>query len=111
MTGDVLTANGRSYDLSGRELTNAAPALNRIAASQEFWHSWRSFHPATQKAEPPGAAILTPEPQSNRTPVATEAYNTLDTLQKAVVPTSDLRDLAQRERVSGHVAAARSLLY
>ena len=50
--GDILTANGHSYDFSGRELTGATPRLGRIAASQEFWHSWRSFHPATQRAEP-----------------------------------------------------------
>ena len=57
ITGDVLAADGHSYDLSGRELTGAAPALSRIAASQEFWHSWRSFHPATQRAEPVDASI------------------------------------------------------
>ena len=56
IAGDVLEANGRSYDFSGRDLAGAAPALTPIAASQEFWHSWRSFHPATQKAEPAGAA-------------------------------------------------------
>jgi len=54
--GNVLAANGRSYDFSGRDLAGAGPALTPIAASQEFWHSWRSFHPATQRAEPAGAA-------------------------------------------------------
>ena len=56
IAGNVLTANGRSYDFSGRDLTGAAPALTPIAASQEFWHSWLAFHPATQKAEPGGPA-------------------------------------------------------
>ncbi len=56
LTGDVLAANGRTYDFSGRELNGAAPPLTRIAASQEFWHSWRSFHPATQKYEPADAS-------------------------------------------------------
>jgi len=56
LAGNVLAANGRSYDFSGRDLAGAAPALTPIAASQEFWHSWLSFHPATQKAEPAGGA-------------------------------------------------------
>jgi hypothetical protein len=56
IAGHVLTANGRSYDFSGRDLAGAVPPLTPIAASQEFWHSWLSFHPATQKAEPGGAA-------------------------------------------------------
>jgi len=55
IAGEVLEANGRSYDFSGRDLAGTGPALTPIAASQEFWHSWRSFHPATQKAEPPAA--------------------------------------------------------
>jgi len=53
--GNVLTANGRSYDFSGRDLATGAPALTPIAASQEFWHSWLAFHPATQRAEPAAA--------------------------------------------------------
>jgi len=56
LAGNVLAANGRSYDFSGRDLAGAAPALTPIAASQEFWHSWLSFHPATQRAEPAGGA-------------------------------------------------------
>jgi hypothetical protein len=52
LAGNVLTANGRSYDFSGRDRAGAGQPLTPIAASQEFWHSWLSFHPATQKAEP-----------------------------------------------------------
>src|SRR4051812_20796328 len=51
VAGNVLAANGRSYDFSGRDLDGRSPGLTRIPASQEFWHSWLSFHPATQKAE------------------------------------------------------------
>ena len=51
LAGNVLTANGRSYDFSGRDRAGAGPSLTPIAASQEFFHSWLSFHPATQKAE------------------------------------------------------------
>jgi hypothetical protein len=56
VAGPVLVANGRSYDFSGNDVTGAAAALTPIAASQEFWHSWLAFHPATQKAEPADAA-------------------------------------------------------
>jgi hypothetical protein len=52
VAGPVLVANGRSYDFAGRDVSGAGPALTPIAASQEFWHSWLSFHPATQKGEP-----------------------------------------------------------
>jgi Protein of unknown function (DUF3179) len=58
IAGNVLAANGRSYDFSGRDLAGATPALTPVAASQEFWHSWRSFHPATQKGEPGGVAAM-----------------------------------------------------
>ena len=55
IVGPVLVANGRSYDFAGREVTGAGPALTPVAASQEFWHSWLSFHPATRKSEPSDA--------------------------------------------------------
>jgi hypothetical protein len=45
--GDLLRGNGRTYDFSGRETSGSAAPLKRLSASQEFWHSWRSFHPAT----------------------------------------------------------------
>lgn len=46
--GNTLKANGRSYDFSGRDLAGG-PLLTHIEASQEFWHSWRSFHPNTTR--------------------------------------------------------------
>jgi hypothetical protein len=45
--GDVLSANGRSYDLSGRDLASPDRRLRSVNAHQEFWHSWRTFHPGT----------------------------------------------------------------
>ena len=54
IAGDILSANGRSYDFSGRDVSGAARALKPVPASQEFWHSWLAFHPATQKSEPAG---------------------------------------------------------
>lgn len=47
IAGNVLHANGRSYDFAGREISGSAPPLNPVTASQEYWHSWRSFHPDT----------------------------------------------------------------
>ena len=46
---DTLSANGRSYDFSGRDLGAPAQRLRSVTAHQEFWHSWRTFHPNTQQ--------------------------------------------------------------
>ena len=43
---DTLTTNGQSYALSGKSLSGGAN-LARLQAYQEFWHSWRTFHPKT----------------------------------------------------------------
>ena len=45
---DTLSSAGKSYDFSGRELAAAAQHLRKLPASQEFWHSWRTFHPETK---------------------------------------------------------------
>ncbi len=45
--GDVISAAGRSYGLDGLERTEPANRLKAIKAHQEFWHSWRTFHPET----------------------------------------------------------------
>ena len=45
LRGDSLVAaGGRAYALSGR---GASDALTPVTAYQEFWHSWRTFHPGT----------------------------------------------------------------
>lgn len=41
---DSLLATGHAYALSGR---GAMGSLKKVPAYQEFWHSWRTFHPAT----------------------------------------------------------------
>ena len=46
---DILMANGKSYDLSGRDLAEPSQQLKRVTAYQEFWHSWRTFHRDTQR--------------------------------------------------------------
>jgi hypothetical protein len=41
---DSLVAGKSAYAFSGRGPTGA---LEPLSASQEFWHSWKSFQPAT----------------------------------------------------------------
>ena len=41
LRGDSLVARGKVYALSG-------DALKPLSASQEFWHSWRTFHPGSK---------------------------------------------------------------
>ena len=54
LEGDTLAGGAKRYDFAGRELvTGDKPGarLNPVKASQEFWHSWRTFHPATLRWE------------------------------------------------------------
>jgi hypothetical protein len=46
LRGDSLVGAGRSYSLSGRGARDSLAAVN---ASQEFWHSWRTFQPGTER--------------------------------------------------------------
>lgn len=43
--GDSLVAGARAYALSGR---GSSGQLKPVFASQEFWHSWRTFHPRSK---------------------------------------------------------------
>lgn len=47
LDGDRLVVGERRYDLAGRSDDGSGAALAPIPARQEFWHSWRVFHPAT----------------------------------------------------------------
>jgi hypothetical protein len=44
---DSLINNTHQYDFAGH--ASDGNNLTRIKAYQEFWHSWKSFHPETQK--------------------------------------------------------------
>ncbi|HVZ64305.1 MAG TPA: DUF3179 domain-containing (seleno)protein [Lacunisphaera sp.] len=46
---DILSADGQAYDFSGRNLAAPADRLAPVRAHQEFWHSWRTFHPGTMR--------------------------------------------------------------
>jgi Protein of unknown function (DUF3179) len=51
LSGDLLVGAAGTYDLAGRDRADPARRLRPVAASQEFWHSWRTFHPTTQRSE------------------------------------------------------------
>lgn len=46
---DTLFTEHNKYDFSGRSYEPAASTLKKVPAYQEFWHSWRTFHPETLK--------------------------------------------------------------
>ena len=45
---DTLFIGNSAYALTGKAL-GSGQDLNRIPAYQEFWHSWRTFHPGTRR--------------------------------------------------------------
>jgi hypothetical protein len=49
LQGDVMYSDSMAFDFNGRHLTTTSPSLKRIQAYQEFWHSWRTFHPDTRQ--------------------------------------------------------------
>lgn len=46
--GDSLRIANRSYDLAGRT-ADGSQQLRAIPVYQEFWHSWKTFQPNTQR--------------------------------------------------------------
>lgn len=46
LRGDSLTTPTAAYGMNGRGPTGTLTAIN---ASQEFWHSWRTFQPQTER--------------------------------------------------------------
>lgn len=51
LINDSLVSGAVRYDLSGRPNTKDIPSLRRVKAYQEFWHSWRTFHPEAKIIE------------------------------------------------------------
>lgn len=41
--------HGNGYNLMGKSYDSSVPDLKKINAYQEYWHSWRTFHPATKR--------------------------------------------------------------
>lgn len=46
---NTLVSGEKRYDWKGRDLANPDSSLTAISAYQEFWHSWRTFHPQTER--------------------------------------------------------------
>ncbi|MCZ8134314.1 MAG: DUF3179 domain-containing (seleno)protein [Algoriphagus sp.] len=41
----LRSSTGKVYSFTGKSLDDSGEDLERIPAYQEFWHSWKSFHP------------------------------------------------------------------
>jgi len=48
LNSDTLVCNNHHYRIDGRGI-DTSPSLKPLQASQEFWHSWRTFYPDTKK--------------------------------------------------------------
>jgi hypothetical protein len=47
LKADTILSGNHKYDLTGKNIFSTGPNLNKLQAYQEFWHSWRTFHPNT----------------------------------------------------------------
>lgn len=47
--GDTLLTGDFAFDLSGKMLTSSKIALKPVQVYQEFWHSWQTFNPETER--------------------------------------------------------------
>jgi len=47
---DSLVSGTSKFDFAGRSTTGAQ--AKKLKAYQEFWHSWKQFHPETERYEP-----------------------------------------------------------
>lgn len=46
---DTLKRDTLIYNLAGKSLVSGNHSLKKVNAYQEFWHSWRTFHPKTER--------------------------------------------------------------
>jgi hypothetical protein len=49
LQNDTLVNGQLRYSFLGKSLQQGEPDLQRVRAYQEYWHSWRTFHPLTEK--------------------------------------------------------------
>ncbi|MDX2304781.1 MAG: DUF3179 domain-containing (seleno)protein [Microscillaceae bacterium] len=49
LVNDTLKNQENIYNFAGKSLDLSGQDLKRINAYQEYWHSWKSFHPLTKK--------------------------------------------------------------
>lgn len=45
---DTIYSGESKYNLAGKSYQPSNPNLEKVNAYQEFWHSWRTFHPKTE---------------------------------------------------------------
>jgi hypothetical protein len=48
LTGDTLKDGNDAYDLLGNSFNPAVSCIKKLTVYQEYWHSWRAFHPVTK---------------------------------------------------------------
>lgn len=49
LANDTIKSEENAYNFAGISLNKPGNDLKRIDAYQEYWHSWQTFHPLTQK--------------------------------------------------------------
>jgi hypothetical protein len=49
LVNDTLQSGALRFNFLGKSLQPGVPDLKRLMAYQEYWHSWRTFHPMTTK--------------------------------------------------------------
>lgn len=49
LINDTLISDGNRYNLLGISGDEQQPDLKKLNASQEYWHSWQTFHPRTKR--------------------------------------------------------------
>lgn len=49
---DTLMTGQLRFDLLGHSLQPGVRDLDRVNVYQEYWHSWKAFHPGTSRFEP-----------------------------------------------------------
>jgi len=51
LRNDTLIVNDRYYNFAGSALPDHEEQLTRVTIYQEFWHSWKTFHPGTSQSD------------------------------------------------------------
>jgi hypothetical protein len=46
---DTIFDESTAYDFTGKRIVGTGNNLKRINAYQEYWHSWKTFHPKTKR--------------------------------------------------------------
>lgn len=44
----IYSGQKQAYNFSGKNITHPGQDLHVLKSYQEFWHSWKTFHPETE---------------------------------------------------------------